>query len=89
MQNEFFAQGDARRCPRHPHIKTSSDDGMFDTAGCEACEGEMKDAYQAELEATMTPEERAARDTEAERIIAENMACQDAERASWGDELPF
>jgi len=25
-----FGFGDARRCPRHPHVKTSSDDGMFD-----------------------------------------------------------
>jgi hypothetical protein len=39
---EFFASGDARRCPRHPHIKTSSDDGMHD-APCGACEAAMSD----------------------------------------------
>jgi hypothetical protein len=33
-------------CPRHPHIQTSSDDGMFD-APCYACEGEMADAAEA------------------------------------------
>jgi len=32
--------GDARRCPRHPGVKTSSDDGMFDGL-CHICEGEM------------------------------------------------
>ena len=32
--------GDARRCPRHPHIKTSSDDGMLDGL-CNVCEYEM------------------------------------------------
>ncbi len=34
------AYGDPRRCRRHPHVKTSSPDGMFD-APCEACEAEM------------------------------------------------
>lgn len=29
--------GDARRCPLHPHIKTSSDDSMFDGL-CSECE---------------------------------------------------
>ena len=31
--------GDPRRCPRHPHVKTSSDNGMFD-APCGECESE-------------------------------------------------
>lgn len=34
--------GDARRCPRHPNIKTSSDDGMHDGL-CGECEAEMDD----------------------------------------------
>lgn len=34
--------GDARRCPRHPHVKTSPDDGMFDGV-CGECEHEMAD----------------------------------------------
>lgn len=29
--------GDARRCPRHPHIVTSSPDGMHDGV-CDECE---------------------------------------------------
>lgn len=43
--------GDARRCPRHPHVKTSSDDGMFDGL-CGECENEMADlqALQDELD---------------------------------------
>lgn len=39
--------GDARRCPRHPGVKTSSDDGMFD-APCDRCEAEMYEAEQKE-----------------------------------------
>lgn len=38
-------QGDPRRCPRHPHVRTSSDDGMFD-APCGECEYEMDMAGQ-------------------------------------------
>jgi hypothetical protein len=34
--------GDARRCPAHPHVKISSDDGMFDGV-CHICEGQMED----------------------------------------------
>ena len=32
--------GDPRRCPRHPGVRTSSDDGMFDGV-CGICEAEM------------------------------------------------
>lgn len=39
--------GDARRCPRHPGIKVSSDDGLFDS-DCPACEGESDEAYEVE-----------------------------------------
>jgi hypothetical protein len=38
-------EGDARRCPRHPHIATSSADGLFD-APCGACEFAMEDDAQ-------------------------------------------
>lgn len=42
-QDEMGAEmGDPRRCPRHPNVKTSSNDGMFDCL-CEICEGEMSD----------------------------------------------
>jgi hypothetical protein len=41
VQYELGAElGDPRRCPRHPHVKTSSNDGMHD-APCGACEAEM------------------------------------------------
>jgi hypothetical protein len=36
--------GDARRCPRHPGVKISSDDGMFD-GDCYVCEGESEEEY--------------------------------------------
>ena len=46
MEDEWGAQfGDARRCPKHPHVKTSSDDGMFD-CDCGECEYESEMAYQ-------------------------------------------
>ena len=51
VRDEAGAYGDARRCPRHPHVKTSSDDGMFDTAGCDECEAAMDQAYEDEREA--------------------------------------
>jgi hypothetical protein len=38
---EGAAYGDPRRCPHHPHIATSSPNGMFD-APCGACEAEME-----------------------------------------------
>jgi len=37
-------EGDARRCPRHPQVRTSSANGMFDGL-CGHCEAEM-DAYR-------------------------------------------
>lgn len=45
LDEEGGRYGDPRRCPRHPHIKTSSNDGMFD-APCGACEVEMYDEQQ-------------------------------------------
>jgi hypothetical protein len=43
--NGTVIYGDARRCPHHPGIKTSSDDGMFDGV-CYICEGEAFDAAE-------------------------------------------
>jgi hypothetical protein len=44
---ELGAQlGDPRRCPRHPWVKTSSPDGMFD-APCNLCEYECDMAFEA------------------------------------------
>lgn len=39
----FGYTGDARRCPRHPHVRTSSADGMFDGL-CGECEAAMDQA---------------------------------------------
>lgn len=51
-EDEWGAQfGDARRCPRHPHVKTSSDDGMFD-CDCGECEYESEMAYRESQEPT-------------------------------------
>ena len=38
-RDDDYLMGDPRKCPRHPHVKTSSDDGMFD-APCYVCEAE-------------------------------------------------
>lgn len=40
--------GDPRRCPHHPHVRTSSDDGMFD-APCGECEADMDAQYEEQL----------------------------------------
>lgn len=48
MQAEWGAQfGDSRRCPVHPHVRTSSNDGMFD-GPCNECEAEMDDRAHEE-----------------------------------------
>lgn len=39
-------EGDPRRCPHHPHVVTSSPDGMFD-APCGECEYAMYEDAQA------------------------------------------
>lgn len=39
-QYDGLQHGDARRCPRHPEVKTSSPDGQFG-APCGRCEMEM------------------------------------------------
>ncbi len=47
MEDEFGASfGDPRRCPRHPHVATSSPDGMFDGL-CHICEGEADEEADA------------------------------------------
>ena len=94
MQDQYGAElGDARRCPRHPQVKMSSDDGMYDAACCDLCEGEMADAAEADRVAALSPEERATEladiEAEVERRMVEAEARMAAERAAWGDELPF
>jgi hypothetical protein len=56
-EDEWGAQfGDARRCPRHPHVKTSSDDGMFD-CDCGECEYESEMAYRQQQDEECPPTE--------------------------------
>ena len=72
LQDEYNAQyGDPRRCPHHPHVTTSSPDGMFD-APCHECEGEGEQQWHADMEA-----DRRAAMTQAERDA------EDAEYAAW------
>jgi hypothetical protein len=40
--DELGACGDPRRCPRHPHVQTSSADGLHD-APCGECESDQSD----------------------------------------------
>lgn len=40
-------EGDARVCPQHPHVKTSSPDGMFD-GPCYECEAGMYEDEQVD-----------------------------------------
>jgi len=74
--------GDARRCPRHPHVKTSSDDGMFD-APCGECEYEMDAAAAREDWEALTEEER-------ERIHAQVVAATPVVYVdAVDDDIPF
>jgi hypothetical protein len=59
LDHEAGPFGDARRCPRHPNVKTSSDDGMFDGL-CDECEYGYEDEMRAAEEAAwlLTPEGR-------------------------------
>ena len=44
LDHEQGAYGDPRRCPHHPHVQTSSPDGLFD-APCGYCENQDDTAY--------------------------------------------
>lgn len=79
------ALGDPRRCPVHPHVATSSPDGMFDTP-CYECEGEM--ALQAEQDAweALPAEERARIEAENEEAERERIFQQQLAEA---DDIPF
>jgi hypothetical protein len=68
---EFFPEGDARRCPSHPNVKTSSPDGMFD-APCGRCEYEMSLDADAEYASTLIDAQEAA-ETEHNPIVAYRM----------------
>lgn len=51
MEAEYAAEmGDPRRCPVHPDVRTSSNDGMFD-APCGKCEAKMEEDWEREREA--------------------------------------
>lgn len=70
--------GDARRCPTHPHVKTSSPCGMFD-APCGECEYEMyEEVMISEWEALPLEEKQAINEAnEARRREQENKYLDD------------
>jgi hypothetical protein len=47
FDRDYSYEGDARRCPLHPNVATSTPDGMFDMC-CHVCESEMDDAAAQE-----------------------------------------
>jgi hypothetical protein len=49
-----FTFGDARRCPRHPRVRTSSPDGLFD-APCGPCEYALDAEDEAVAEVSYLP----------------------------------
>lgn len=81
---DFGPFGDPRRCPVHPGMKTSSDDGLHD-APCLRCEYEMEaDAAQRDWEAAcmamgLDPQAESARmAAEAAQAEAELAAANEA-----------
>lgn len=86
--------GDARRCEYHPHVRTSSSDGMFD-APCNECEAEMDD-WHAERDAADDTARHAEYDAmgDAElqkiglgRMVVDSEAMEDG--PAFDDEIPF
>lgn len=88
-EEDYFATGDARRCPIHPGVKTSSDDGMHD-CDCGLCEAASEEAYQAMLWDELPSEEKAAI-LEASRLAAIEDAAREAasQKRYENDEIPF
>lgn len=88
---DYGYEGDARRCPRHPHVKTSSDDGMFDTC-CGVCEAEMSEAEAQEEWDALAPEVKARYAAEAAAAKKYADDCRQAELdriANDPDYIPF
>jgi len=83
--------GDPRRCPRHPHVMTSSPDGAFD-CDCYLCEAEDDRAYQQMLW-DEKPSCEKARDINADMdpMWARLATCQDCAPAALVDDdtIPF
>lgn len=90
-EDELGAEyGDARRCPRHPGVKTSSDDGMFD-CDCYKCEGEAEEeeeAYQQAQFEFLHPIETAIQRVESMAYAARRER-ERAERAAADDDICF
>jgi len=57
---EGASLGDPRHCPHHPHVVTSSPDGLFDGV-CGECEHAYDEAEEAAQWAALSPEEREER----------------------------
>lgn len=81
--------GDPRRCPSHPHVKTSSPDGMFD-GPCWECEAAMDEPPDNRSPAERADDER----REAEALAAMAADAGKAEKArrnafEISDDIPF
>ena len=86
--DDSFPMGDARRCPAHPHVRTSSNDGLHD-APCGECEHEiwlnydmLEESEETDTEPMSTPH----RYTEKE-LLASGMA--EYLLADDKDDVPF
>jgi len=58
-KDHWYWEGDARRCPVHSNVKTSSPCGMFD-APCGQCESEMYENEQESLWGAVVSKEEPA-----------------------------
>jgi hypothetical protein len=74
--------GDPRRCPNHPHVKMSSDDGMFDAAECGECEWE----YEQWLFSQDNPHRDQCYDKAYIAMPRRTMTCSEVRD---GDDIPF
>lgn len=79
--------GDPRRCPMHPRIKISSDDGMFDGDCCE-CEAEADEAYERGVSISVVREEREIRAAAERQPPMETLHGLETD-AMFDDEIPF
>lgn len=64
--DDYGYQGDARVCPTHPWITTSSHNGMFDCP-CGVCESNMEELGPPDLKPDLEP------DVEYDPIVARRM----------------
>lgn len=90
--------GDPRRCPWHPHVQTSSPDGLFD-APCGECEAAMEDDRAPftpqgadldwdNLEAILDPAEASRKQADKGSVVFRRMG-HPVRATDWDDDIPF